>query len=109
MKATTQLALQLQAVQRFLGNNDLPIQQILTFLHVAGTDDLPMADLVELTGVAQSSVSRNVARLGRGTSPSEPGYGLMEAYEDPYYRKRELVKLLPRGKELVKAGEKVTR
>lgn len=60
-----------------------------------------MADLEKLTGVGQSSVSRNVTKIGPGPNPKEPGYGLVEAYEDPFYRKRKLVRLTKRGKELI--------
>ena len=65
-----------------------------------------MADLSDLTGLAQSSVSRNVAKLAQGMSPSEPGYGLIEAFEDPYYRKRKLVRVTPRGLDFAKKLEK---
>lgn len=94
------------AVQRFVRVADIPAQQIVTFLYVAEHDEIAMVDLAEVTGVAQSSVSRNVARLGPGPNPREPGYGLLTAYEDPYYRKRKLVKLTPRGRELVKEIER---
>lgn len=59
-----------------------------------------MQDLIELVGVSQSSVSRHIDRLARGR-PREPGFGLVEAYEDPDYRKRKLVRLTPRGQALV--------
>jgi DNA-binding MarR family transcriptional regulator len=106
MKMTTQLAAQLRIIQKFLDAPELQMQQILTFLAVADVSEIPQADLEKLTGVGQSSVSRNVAKLGPGASPREPGYLLMEAYEDPEYRKRKLVRLTPRGKELVKELER---
>ena len=52
MKALAQLAMQLEAVQKFLGIADLPVQQVLTFIHVPGTAELPMADLAELTNAS---------------------------------------------------------
>ena len=81
------------------------MQQLLTFAHVADRGEIAMAELVKLTGVEQSSVSRNVAKVGTGVRPKEPGMGLIEAFEDPYYRKRKLVRVTPRGKELVRALE----
>jgi DNA-binding MarR family transcriptional regulator len=101
MKATTQLAVQLRLIQKFLKAPELQAQQILTILAVADRSEIPMADLEKLTGVGQSSVSRNVAKLGQGTSPREPGYGLLEAYEDPEDRRRKLVRLTTRGKALI--------
>lgn len=106
-KTMTVLTQLLTTLQKEMGQSDIPLQQLLTFTHVANVTEMPMADLANLTGVAQSSVSRNVARLGPGMTPSEPGYGLLTAYEDPYYRKRKLVSLTPRGKELAKQLETV--
>lgn len=106
MKPLTLLAEQLSVIQKFLDKSDIPAQQILTFVHVAAVEMIPMADLAELTGVGQSSVSRNAEALGDG-KPRKPGHGLIESYEDPEYRKRKLVKLTPRGKHLKRALEKV--
>lgn len=75
-------------------------QQIATYLHVALNGEVPQADLEAATGVAQSSVSRNVALLGNGLSPKEPGYRLLRSYEDPHYRRRKLVNLTEKGEAL---------
>jgi DNA-binding MarR family transcriptional regulator len=96
----------LDAMRGFLGTSDIPLQQVLTFAHVADRQELPMADLIDLTGVGQSSVSRNVAALSSTRGVREPGYGLVEAYEDPAYRRRKLVKLTARGRALVAEIEK---
>lgn len=108
MKSLTLLTSQLVVIQRFLDKADIPTQQVLTFLHVAASGEIPMADLVALTNVGQSSVSRNVDLLGKG-KPSKPGHGLISAEEDPYFRKRKLVRLTPRGHELRKAIEKIAK
>lgn len=105
-RSLTCLVQSLNAMRDYLDQADLPMQQILCFAHVADRGEIPMADLVELTGVSQSSVSRNVAKLGPGENPREKGHGLIEASEDPYYRKRKIVRLTPRGKELVAAIDK---
>jgi DNA-binding MarR family transcriptional regulator len=102
MKPTTKLAVQLKVIQVFLNNPEIQAQQILTLLHVGQVGELPMADLAELTGVSQSSVSRNVAKLGRGATSRDVGAGLVEAYEDPDERRRKLVKVTSRGRELIK-------
>lgn len=82
-------------------NPKMPAQHVMLLLHALSTKDArPMADFQALTGVEQSSVSRGIALLGTGLSPLEPGYGLLDAFEDPYYRRRKLVKLTPRGEAL---------
>lgn len=94
----------LDKVAEYTDNRTLPLQQIMILLHVANVSEaMPMADLVQLTGVEQSSVSRNVALLGSGLPiERKKGYGLVEAYEDPMYRRRKLVALTPRGQMLQK-------
>jgi DNA-binding MarR family transcriptional regulator len=101
LRIATALQVLLLAWQEQTGERETPIQQVLTFAAVAGSSEaVPMGDLIDTTGVSQSSVSRNVATLGPGISPSQPGYGLMEAYEDPYYRRRKLVRLTAKGTKL---------
>lgn len=93
----------LTTIAEYLGQVDIPMQQLLTFAHVAEKGEVSMQELCQLTGVGISSVSRNVARLGNGPKPSEPGYGLLRAEEDPHFRKQKLVTLTPRGQELLNA------
>jgi DNA-binding MarR family transcriptional regulator len=72
-----------------------------------------MEDIQKRVGVGQSSISRHCSRLGPGLTPRDPGWGLVEAYEDPEYRRRKLVQLTPRGKvliqEIAKATERMVR
>jgi len=87
----------LEFINRKVGRIDLQVQTVSTLLHIAMNRELPMQDLERRTGLSQAAVSRNVARLGGGLSISAPGLGLIEAYEDPAYRRRKLVRLTPRG------------
>lgn len=90
------------------GATDTPMSQVLTFLHIATRGELPMADLAKSTGVVLSSVSRNVAKIGPGPNPKDPGLGLVEAFEDPWNRKRKLVRLTKKGRALAdKINEEV--
>lgn len=108
VKPVTAMIQILETIKAHLKTTDIPMQQVMTLAYIADRGQIPMADLIELTGVSQSSVSRNIATLGIGLTPMQPGYGLVEAFEDPFYRKRKLVQLTARGKELFKAIEKNT-
>jgi DNA-binding MarR family transcriptional regulator len=101
-RSMTALIQALDVVRTKLKQSDIPMTQLLTFAHVADRGEIPMQDLADLTGTVQSSVSRNVEKLGQG-SPSNPGFGLVEALEDPYYRRRKLVRLTSRGKALAES------
>lgn len=62
--------------------------------------EMPQQEIEKLTGWAQSSISRAVARLGVGVSMDEPGPQLIEAYEDPRERRRKIVRLTARGRAM---------
>lgn len=102
-RSITALIQALEVIRKRLKQPDVPMTQLLTFAYVADRGgEIPMQDLADLTGVIQSSVSRNVEKLGPGNkAKNELGFGLLEAFEDPFYRRRKLVRLTPRGKDLV--------
>jgi len=100
MKAVTVGLEVIQKVMDYTSNPVIPAQQVTILLTVLDRGEMPMGDLADLIGIAQSSVSRNVALLGRGLTPVSSGHRLLEAYEDPFYRRRKLVKLTPRGELL---------
>lgn len=84
-----------------LGNDRFEWQTMRIFLCVCmHGGEMPMQEIEKVTGWAQSSVSRNVAKLGNGVSMAEKGARLVEAYEDPEYRRRKLVRLTALGKQL---------
>jgi DNA-binding MarR family transcriptional regulator len=86
-----------------MDNPRMEWQTAKTFLLLAvAGGEMPMQELEKLTGLGQSSVSRNVARLGIGESLAVRGPGLVEAYEDPAWRRRKLVRLTARGKAVAK-------
>lgn len=98
------IGLMYEALKKFQDATDsptMPSQQIAAFLYVAERGEVPQADLEDATGVSQSSVSRNVSLLAGGL-PSEKreGYGLLETYDDPLYRRRKLVRLTEKGRAL---------
>lgn len=89
----------------------IPPQTLQVLLYVAaheGAEGVPMQDLAKAVGVAQSSVSRNVAALSEWNRHHRPGYGLVEYGEDPFNRRRKLVRLTRKGRALIRrvAGDK---
>lgn len=100
MKALDTSIAVMTKIAEYTNNPKMPMQQITMLLHVMARKEVSMSDLMNLMAVEQSSVSRNAAILGQGQNPREPGYGLVKAYEDPFYRRRKLVSLTPRGEAL---------
>ena len=82
---------------------EIQAQAISTLLVVALADPEPitMRDIGIRTGTAQSSVSRNVAMLGKIHRKGQSGHGLVDSYEDPMNRRVKLVKLTPKGTRFI--------
>lgn len=80
---------------------DMPIQYALSFLTLSRHEGLSIRDLAERLGIAQSSASRNVAALSEWHSFRKPGHDLVQAKEDPRERRRKIVTLTDRGRDLL--------
>lgn len=80
---------------------EMPIQVATVFLEVANNGEpILMTDLGDRVGIAQSSVSRNVAALSKVNRFHQPGFDLLEAREDPMERRRKLVDLTVKGRRV---------
>ena len=98
----------MEVVEQFRGiDARMQAQTIQTFLWVAGHDDMPMKDLSDALHISQSSVSRNVSALSKWLRTHDAGPDLVEAYEDPFERRRKIVRLTPRGKKLAGRVEEI--
>jgi DNA-binding MarR family transcriptional regulator len=96
----------LEAIREFTGDKEIQAQKVVIFLHTAMHREISMTDLLKLSGVEQSSVSRNVTLLAEGFPlKGKPGLGLVEAFEDPAFRRRKLVRITERGRQLIKEME----
>ena len=91
----------LEILRAITGNPELTMPQMLCFLYVGQQSELPQLSLEQLLEVSQAAASRAIARMGAGW-PRDPGYGLMESFEDPFLRRRKLVRLTPRGQEVMR-------
>lgn len=80
--------------------SDCPIHFLGVFAALSGHGgEMPMQDLARVTGRSGSSITRAVVKLGAGSFRA-PGYGWVEAYEDPQWRRRKLVRLTESGRQV---------
>jgi DNA-binding MarR family transcriptional regulator len=83
--------------------SDCPIHFLGVFAAlVAHGGEMPMQDLARATGRSGSSITRAVVKLGAG-SYRAPGYGWLEAREDPQWRRRKLVRLTEPGRQVARS------
>ncbi len=82
-------------------DDTMPVQTLSVFLGVAQKEPISISDLATLTGLAQSSASRNVAALSEWHWLKKPGLGLVKLEVDPMELRKKLVTLTPKGKKLV--------
>lgn len=79
----------------------IPSQTAECLLVIAVNPGITMQRLSELTGLAQSSCSRNVALLSKFQRLGKEGYDLVEAVDDPRERRRKIVYLTSKGQRVV--------
>ncbi|OUE44484.1 hypothetical protein BZY95_06355 [Billgrantia desiderata SP1] len=80
---------------------EIQAQSIHLLLEVAIQPDITMGELIRKTHLSQASCSRNVSLLSDMDRHDRPGLGLVEAREDPAERRRKIVRLTPKGRELI--------
>lgn len=80
---------------------EIPSQTVNTYLYVASHEGCTMKDIAEALGVAQSTMSRNISTLDKINRHHQPGLNLVNAVEDPNERRRKIVTLTPRGRQLM--------
>jgi DNA-binding MarR family transcriptional regulator len=76
----------------------MPLQAFEILMLIGLFPGITMNDLSERTGLAQSSVSRNVAMLSEYHRLGKPGFNLVETHEDPYERRRKVLFLNDKGR-----------
>lgn len=84
-------------------DSQIEAQAIAIFFYIginAPQEGVRMQKIAEELDIAQSSVSRNVYKLGDVNRHKKPGIGLLIAFEDPMERRRKLVRLTSKGKRV---------
>lgn len=64
-------------------------------------EGIPMQFIADKLNIAQSSVSRNVTKFLKLERHKDNRMSFVESFEDPYLRRRKLVRLSPRGMNLM--------
>ncbi len=84
-----------------LQSGEMPMQQADILLVIAANPGITMAELGTATGLAQSSVSRNVAGLASYLKAGSPGLGFVEPRIDNRDPRRRLLFLTTQGRAFV--------
>lgn len=82
--------------------DDMPVQRMVLFLLIAGKPGITYKELTDAAGVTNSTVSRNVAALGKLDRHGKPGHDLVETAPDPREPRRNLLRLTPKGARVAK-------
>jgi DNA-binding MarR family transcriptional regulator len=84
-------------------NPTMPIQVAATFLLVAMNEGKSLRELCELSGVAQSTMSRHLLDLSIRNRRMGPGLGLVKGETDPMELRRKCFSLSPSGHILIQS------
>ncbi|MDW9519150.1 MarR family transcriptional regulator [Sinorhizobium meliloti] len=78
-------------------NPNIQAGQIAVFLHIMAKPGITMKELEKATNLSSTAVSRNVLALSEWFKVGEPGYDLVETYDDPQDRRNKRVRPKPKG------------
>ena len=75
---------------------------MVTLLYIAEHEgEMVIGDLQDAVGYAVGSSSRNASRFKEIDRHGNKGHGLVHAEEDPHDRRRKVLWLTPKGKQMV--------
>jgi len=83
-------------------DHEMPAQLLSCFLYVASHNPCHKVALEEALELSVASGSRNIDRLCEVNRLKKPGLGLVQKEEDPSNRRRLIISLTLKGKELIK-------
>lgn len=82
-------------------DREMPAQVIASFLYVASHDNCHKQAMEEELSMTVASGSRNTDWLSKYHRLNKPGLNLITKEADPTDRRRQILKLTPKGHELV--------
>ncbi len=88
-------------------DREIPAQVIATFLYVASHDNCHKQAMEEELGLSTASGSRNTDWLSKIHRLNKPGMDLIIKEVDPTNRRRLVLRLTPKGKDLVNELEEI--
>ena len=88
-------------------DREMPAQVIATFLYVASHDNCHKLAMEEDLTFSTASGSRNTDWLSKYHRLNKPGLDLISKEVDPTNRRRQILKLTPKGHELVKQLQEI--
>ena len=106
-RKTTDLEMEklLKAMELFRSHDpEIPAQVISVFLYIASHDDCSKVQLQDKEvglNMPSASASRNTDWLSEFHRLNKAGLGLLIKYRDPSNRRKQIVKLSPKGRILV--------
>ena len=80
---------------------EMPAQRLVVLLTIAIREGITYKEVQEETGLANSTVSRNISAMSKINRHGKPGTNLVEAYQEESGYRRKLLYLTPKGKRLV--------
>ena len=91
-----------QAIELFRKiDKEIPAQVIACFLYVASHNDCNKIDMEKALKFSSASGSRNTDWLSEFHRLTKPGLGLIVKYRDRTNRRRQVLQLTSKGKDLV--------
>ena len=102
LETDSQLSLLLTAWETLrLTHREIPAQAVTILLYVASHNPCHKQAIEEDQNLTTASCSRSIDFLCDDNRLSKPGLGLVTKYTDPGNKRRLMVKLTPKGEQLV--------
>lgn len=81
---------------------EMSLPELHVFLLIASEEDgLSLTDVAGKAGVPLATASRYIGHLGQIDRFYKPGLGLLDSREDPRERRKKIITLTDKGKELI--------
>lgn len=81
----------------------MPAQRLSILLAIAMRDGVTYRDLQDITGLANSTISRNISAMSKLNRHGKPGTDLVEAIQEEDGYRRKLLYLTPKGRRVIES------